>query len=143
MASISWASGISGVWTNASNWSPAVVPGSGDDALIAASGTYVVTIPSETVNSITLNNPSATLSSGGALTINNALAIGTGTLDVATGVMNVLGAFTNTGTVIDSATLQLFGAYGVADIERIGGSGGNLALANSLDNTGGTFDGSG
>ena len=143
MASISWSSGTSGVWTGASNWSPAVVPGTNDDALIAASGTYVVTVSSETVNSITLNDPSATLSSGGALTINHALAIDAGTLDIATGVMNVLGPFTNDGTVIDTASLQLFGGYGVADIERIGGSGGNFALAGSLDNTGGTLDGSG
>ena len=143
MASISWNSGTSGTWTSASNWSPAVVPGAGDDALIAASGTYVVTIPSETVNSITLNDPSATLSSGGALMINNGLAINAGTLGIATGIVNVVGAFTNAGTVIDTASLQLFGGYGAADIERIGGIGGSLAPAGSLDNTGGTLNGSG
>jgi T5SS/PEP-CTERM-associated repeat protein len=143
MASISWKSGNSGVWTDASNWTPAVVPETADDALIAASGTYVVTIPSETVNSITLNDPSATLSSGSSLTINNALAINTGTLDIATGIVNVLGAFTNAGTVVDSGSLQLFGSYGAPDIERIGGTGGSIALAGSLDNSGGTLDGSG
>src|SRR5579863_2982953 len=142
MASISWVSGNSGAWTVASNWSSATVPGAGDDAFIGASGTYVVTVPSETVNSITLSDPSATLSSGGALTVDAALAISAGTLDIATGTMNVFGAFTNAGTVVDTGSLALFGSYSVADVERIGGSG-ELALANSLDNTGGTFDGSG
>jgi collagen type I/II/III/V/XI/XXIV/XXVII alpha len=143
MATISWSAGVSGAWTDASKWSPTAVPGASDDALIGAPGTYVVTIPSETVNSITLSDPSATLLSGSALTINNALSITSGTLDIATGTVNVIGAFINAGTVIDSGTLQLFGGYSVADLERIGGTGGSLSLANALDNTGGTFDGSG
>ena len=143
MASISWSSGNSGAWTVASNWSPAMVPGVGDDAFIGAFGSYVVTIPTETVNSITLNDPAATLSSGSSLTINDGLSIEAGTLDIATGAVEVLGAFTNAGTVVDTGSLALFGGYGVADIERIGGSGGSLALAGSLDNTGGILDGSG
>src|SRR5579863_860893 len=143
MASISWGSGNSGAWTVSSNWSPAMVPGAGDDAFIGPFGTYVVTIPTETVNSITLNDPAATLSSGSALTVNDGLSIEAGTLDIATGVVEVLGAFTNAGTVVDTGSLALFGGYGVADIERIGGSGGSLALAGSLDNTGGILDGSG
>jgi T5SS/PEP-CTERM-associated repeat protein len=142
MASISWKTGTSGIWTNASNWSPSIVPGAGDDALIGASGTYVVTIPSVTVNSITLTDRSATLSSGSALTINNALNIAAGTLDIATGSVNVLGGITNAGTVIDNGTLILFGAYSAAGLERIGGTG-SLTLANALNNVGGTFDGAG
>jgi T5SS/PEP-CTERM-associated repeat protein len=142
MASMFWNAGTSGTWTVASNWSPSVVPGSGDDALIGAPGTYVVTIPDVTVNEITLTDPTATLSSSGALLINNALSLTAGTLDIATGTVNVLGAITNAGTIIDNGTMLLFGGYNVADIERIGGTGGSLALANVLNNAGGTFDGS-
>lgn len=143
MASISWKAGTSGAWTDASNWSPSVVPGTDDDALIGASGTYVVTIPGVTANRITVADPAATLSSVDTLTINNALSIAAGTLDIATGTVNVLGPLTNAGTIIDHGTLLLFGGYAVDDIQRIGGTGGSLSLANVLNNIGGTFDGSG
>ena len=43
MATIKWISG-NGSWTTASNWSPGTVPGSSDDAVIDASGTYTVTL---------------------------------------------------------------------------------------------------
>jgi hypothetical protein len=43
MAIIHWKIATSGDFNTASNWNPAVVPGSGDDAIIDAVGTYTVT----------------------------------------------------------------------------------------------------
>ena len=38
MATIKWASGVSGNWTNKADWTGEVVPGSGDDVTIDAAG---------------------------------------------------------------------------------------------------------
>jgi hypothetical protein len=54
MTTISWTAGASGAWSDTSNWPPAAVPGSGDDALIDAAGAYQVTVAGATVNSLTL-----------------------------------------------------------------------------------------
>jgi len=57
--SIDWASGVSGLWTDASKWSPARVPTSSDDVCITVSGTYSVTLNgSATVDSLTLGGSS-------------------------------------------------------------------------------------
>jgi hypothetical protein len=62
MATIHWISG-NGSWTTASNWSPGTVPGSSDDAVIDASGTYTVTLTvTITVHSIAISDSSASLS---------------------------------------------------------------------------------
>ena len=143
MTTISWTAGASGAWSDASNWSPAAVPGSGDDALIDAAGAYQITVAGATVNSITLDDPLATLVTGGVLTVNGGLIIGAGTLDVATGTVIAVGRLDNAGTILDAGTLEVFGSYDAASLERIGGAGGALLLAGSLTNTGGTLDGSG
>ncbi len=143
MTTISWTAGASGAWSDASNWSPAAVPGSGDDALIDAAGVYQITVAGATVNSITLDDPLATLVTGGVLTVNGGLIIGAGTLDVATGTVISVGRLDNAGTILDAGTLEVFGSYDAASLERIGGAGGALLLAGSLTNTGGTLDGSG
>ena len=143
MTTISWKTGTSGGWSDASNWSPASVPGAGDDALIAAVGGYQVTVVGASVNSITLSDPLASLVSGGVLTVNNGLVITAGTLDIVTGTVVALGTLDNSGTILDSSSLELFGRYDADSIERIGGSGGAIVLAGTLANVGGTLDGTG
>ena len=119
------------------------MPGAGDDALIAAVGSYQVTVVGASVNSITLSDPLASLVSGGVLTVNNGLVITAGTLDIVTGTVVAIGTFDNSGTILDTSSLELFGRYDADSIERIGGSGGTLLLAGTLANAGGTFDGTG
>src|SRR5712691_7459758 len=42
---ITWSNAAGGAWSNAANWSPATVPGSGDIAVLPAlSGAYTVTL---------------------------------------------------------------------------------------------------
>ena len=62
MATITWTAATSGDWNVASNWSPTQVPGKDDDAIISAPGTYLITVGSAEVNSVTLNDPFAQLS---------------------------------------------------------------------------------
>ena len=42
MSIIHWKTAVSGDFNTAANWNPALVPGSGDDAIIDAVGTYTV-----------------------------------------------------------------------------------------------------
>lgn len=54
--------GVSGDWSNPSDWSANAVPGPSDKAVIAATGNYTVTVTtSELVSSVVLNDPGATL----------------------------------------------------------------------------------
>ena len=87
MATIKWITG-NGSWTTASKWNTGTVPGSSDDAVIDASGSYTVTLGVPiTVNSIAISDSSATLAvndSGqtetilGSLTNSSSLNIDTG-----------------------------------------------------------------
>jgi hypothetical protein len=62
MTTIHWI-GQFGNWTTTSDWNPNQIPGATDDAVIDASGSYTVSISTPiTVNSITVNDTSATLS---------------------------------------------------------------------------------
>ena len=56
MVAIFWNTGVSGNWSQKSNWSSGTVPGSTDDVTINATGTYTETVDSTyTVNSLTFN----------------------------------------------------------------------------------------
>ena len=107
MATIKWIAG-NGSWTTASDWSPATVPGSSDDAVIDASGSYTVTLGVPiTVNSIAISDSSATLSvndSGQTETVQGSLT-NSGSLNIDTGgnssgtKLSVGGDLSNSGTV--------------------------------------------
>ena len=63
----SWARGVSGDFANASNWSPAEIPGPANDVTIGAKGTYTVTSSAdETVDSLAITNKNVTLLISGA-----------------------------------------------------------------------------
>ncbi len=60
-AVIAWDNPAGGNWDNAANWSPAQVPGPGDDAFIALDGTYTVTLDIDAeVASLTVGGSSGT-----------------------------------------------------------------------------------
>ena len=60
-ATITWASGTSGNWSNPANWSPSQVPGPSDTATITAKGNYTVTVDtSVTVNGLVLGSSDTT-----------------------------------------------------------------------------------
>jgi hypothetical protein len=107
MATIKWITG-NGSWTTASKWNTGTVPGSSDDAVIDASGSYTVTLSVPiTVNSIAISDSSATLAvndSGqtetilGSLTNSSSLNIDTGGNSFGT-KLSVGGDLSNSGTV--------------------------------------------
>jgi hypothetical protein len=103
MGLVSWLSGIFGDWNTASNWSTGNVPGSGDNAVIAAQGTYDVTLFGQGhAASLSVNAAGATLYDAGALTLAGTLALRSGTLALAYGAM-------------DGGTLAMDGGSFVAD----------------------------
>jgi hypothetical protein len=55
-----WTSGVSGAWPDTTKWTPSGFPGAADNAAINASGSYLVSVPASTTQSV--NN----LSVGGA-----------------------------------------------------------------------------
>ena len=137
---ISWRSAQSGNWSVATNWSPAEVPGAGDDALIDLPGAYLVAVGAATVQTLTLDDGDGELQVNGPLTITDTLIVKAGTLDVTlTGAVVAINLI-NTGTIIADGQLNIRGSYDVASLNHIGGSTGALALQGTLANSGGTFD---
>jgi fibronectin-binding autotransporter adhesin len=142
MTTSNWNVSASGDWSDASDWSGGVPNSSSDDAVIAQSGTYTVTIGSGesfTVGSITLNDANATLKIGGKLDLANTLTLTAGTLnltgtidggtiDTAGGTLNADGGTLAATTV--QGTINLFTSSsdplvvsGGLDMAGIGGTG--------------------
>jgi hypothetical protein len=130
MNPFSWATGVSGVWSNAGNWSPnSSFPGQNiglnvpDDASITAAGTYIVTLDVNLVdlfgsdlNSLTLNSANATLaigsntimvdgSSGG---VSGNVTVTAGTITLAGGTLEAALNIINSGTIRGFGTLSGF-----------------------------------
>jgi hypothetical protein len=103
LTTVAWASGTSGDFAVAANWTPAGVPGSSNDVQISPSGTYTVTsTANETVNSLTTAAGATLLISAGTFTINNGTDSGAnaGTIIVGAGSTLVLnGSVTNPGLI--------------------------------------------
>jgi hypothetical protein len=129
MATIKWITG-NGSWNTASKWDTGTVPGSFDDAVIDASGSYTVTLGVPiTVNSIAISDSIATLAvndSGQTETVTVGLTNG-GDLLVDTGggqggtALSIGGTLTNSNYV----------AIGNASL-----SAATKVTANALSNTG-------
>lgn len=68
MATITWIGAVTTLWSNASNWSPAVLPTSADNVVFNNSANCTINI-STTVNSIDCNGYTGTLSSSSAANI--------------------------------------------------------------------------
>ena len=76
--------GASGDWSTASDWSTGTVPGPSDKAVIAAPGSYTVTVSaSEAVGSVLLNDPGAILDiHSGTLAVSGPMVVRSGTLEI-------------------------------------------------------------
>jgi hypothetical protein len=83
MATVHW-SGVSGDWSTASDWSTDTVPGPSDKAVIAAPGSYTVTVStSEAVGSVVLNDPGAILDiHSGTLAVSGPMVVRSGNLEI-------------------------------------------------------------
>ena len=73
LTALSWAVDASGDWNTASNWSPAQVPGPGDDVIIDRSVPVLVTISSgnQSVASLEADADQSLVVAGGSLTLNS------------------------------------------------------------------------
>jgi hypothetical protein len=141
-----------GTWETGSNWTPAGQPTSTDDAFINQAGTYTVTLdaPGIVVNTVTLNDPNATLSitGTGVLIPNSTVALEAGTFGLASGGQVISATIVNTG-----ATLAMTGGTldGVTWHGRLGQDAGfgsvvikdGIALADAAGNLPGTLEISG
>jgi hypothetical protein len=114
MTTYKWQTGVSGDWSITGDWTPAGTPNAAtDDAVIAAGGTYAVSIgagESFTVGGVTLDAAAATLSvaSGGTLILAGTAAV-----------------------IVNQGTFQLDGLLQGGTIESAGGTaqfGGNATL---------------
>ena len=107
---IVWTNLSSGNWSEATNWSPNLVPSTNDDALITNGGTYDVSLDSSaTINSLTVggSNGVQTLHTGvSVLTVNNATDISTnGAFDLEGG------SFYGPGPMLISGSFLWTGGY--------------------------------
>ncbi len=121
-----WASGVSGVWNAAANWSPAGVPNNG-------ANTFNVTIAVAPVGaSYTVTNSAATTIDSLAVTQANALLLHTVTLFTVLGNVNLnAGTFRHTGGLVDVNGGMTIGGAGV-----MGGNGTWDIAGGDLNNNG-------
>jgi sugar lactone lactonase YvrE len=145
---ISWTNTAGGNWNVATNWSPNQVPGSADNAVITANGSYTVTLDiSPTVGSLTLGGTSGTqtvATTGNTLTLNNTSVVNSnGVLSLNGGTFSGVGPlaingqlnWTNFGFIDPGSTLTV-GTNGVLVLALAGGDTGQLKLRGVLTNAG-------
>jgi hypothetical protein len=152
-----WVNTAGGAWDVSANWSGSVVPNSTSaDAVIAASGSYTVTLLSTetiTLDALTLDDSGATLTLAGSLDFAGAantvmLEAGTlaitstgmlrsGTIDQAGGTLALNGGTFDAVTVLGSLTFgagQALSVEGGLTVETASGtSPGTIALTGSND----------
>jgi hypothetical protein len=121
-AQIVWTNTAGGNWNAATNWSPNQVPGSADDAVITASGTYTVTLnASSNINSLALGGASGQqtlVNSGYTLTLNQASVINTN------GIFSFVGSLSGTGLLtIQGQFIWNYGAINAGSVVTVGANG--------------------
>jgi hypothetical protein len=129
-ADIVWTNVAGGNWSAAANWSPNQVPGTGDNAIINAAGTYTVTINANTiVGSLQMNASSGTQTlsiASGTLTLNEASALNSRS------VLNLNSAtLTGTGDITIGGVLNWGSGTMSGSGRTIIASGGSMNLNNS------------
>lgn len=107
-ADYTW-SGVSGSFQEASNWSPATVPGTADHAKFTSAGTYTVSFAGDVANTGSTVGANVTLGLNGyAWVLSGSLAFsGTSTARVGNGTLTVGGAVsvgTNQKLILDSGS---------------------------------------
>jgi hypothetical protein len=137
----SWKAAVNGNWNAGADWSTGAAPTSSNDATVAVAGKYTVAINSAVaVNSLTINDASATVADtgSGTLSLTTTLAVTAGTFSLGSGAtvlggtvsLGSSGVFLATGGTLSAATYQ-----GTLTLTAANAS---LFLANS-----GTFAGAG
>jgi hypothetical protein len=134
---IQWHHG-SGDFATASNWNPASVPGTSDDAEIDAAGTYTVTTSAtETVNSLsTIATATLAIAAGSIFTMNDGTGSGVnaGTLAVDNGSeLQIDGTVGNTGKITVNASNTATSLFIGASSATLTGSG-KVSLSDNPDN---------
>ena len=130
-----WTAPANGLWTNAANWTPAVVPGAADNVCIVVDGTYTVTLRgSKSVASVTVgaagNNEVQTLLVQGGPSVNASLTAATGFTNSGDITLSSIASKTVTLTVTSGMLVN----QGTINVEP--GSGGARTISVQLDNGG-------
>jgi hypothetical protein len=99
---IAWNRDTSGAWTDAINWtSNGAAPQSGDDVAITQSGTYVVTLDAaQTIHSLVIDAPDATLVLDADLTVVGDFILDAGTIEFNGGRLSAGDIKMNGGEVV-------------------------------------------
>jgi hypothetical protein len=136
-ATITWTNTAGGNWSEAANWDPNTVPGSGDDAVVIAVGSYTVRIQQAvSINSLILGEAGSTPT----LSIEGVSA-SSASLTLAAGFTNNASVELTNTNANRSATLTVNGgpmvnsASGTLAVST-GAGGGSRTLAAELDNRG-------
>src|SRR6266480_3939388 len=141
MAAIRWASGISGNWSQASNWSSQTVPTGNDDVSIDAAGSYTVNVDTNfNVNSLVFNAPAAIVNVTAARSLNvfHGATIGGGTIDGPGGfsIRDVSMITAGPPLILGGGlTLSVFGSVSLNGAVNVGDAAGPTA---TIVNNGGT-----
>ncbi len=107
-ATLVWTNSAGGLWSNATNWSPNVVPGAADSAVVTNTGTYTITSSGAvTVADLTLGATNTAgsptlLVSAGTFTVTNTTVASNGVI------------FLNAGTIVSAGPAQIIGAFNQA-----------------------------
>ncbi|MGA2232463.1 MAG: hypothetical protein ABSH22_16330, partial [Tepidisphaeraceae bacterium] len=154
-----WTSAVSGNWNVPGNWSTGLVPGSGDNAVIAVPGVTVTVSDAEAASSVTVtvSNPSSpptlaitggSLSVGTSSEIDGGFTLSGGALFIGGGTLTLTGNSVFSGGAIDLDGNSLTNT-GSMTWSEVGGSYpsgffANTAVAgNGATNRDGTFDNQG
>jgi fibronectin-binding autotransporter adhesin len=158
-----WAGAANGNWDSATNWNPATIPSTGNNAAFSGTTGFVVTLATDTIGTVNVTGSGAwtwqtgtlTLDSGGAFnygssaasTFSGALA-GGGTVSITAGTLTLSGVNTNlTGGVtltsgaliISSASALGTGAFTIAGGTLNTVSGTTTSSTNNAQNWNGSF----
>jgi hypothetical protein len=136
MATLTWITGTSGLWTTAANWSSDAVPGAGDTAVVNVPGSYLVSVPGTvSVGNAILDDTAAEISVGGSLSIAGSMTVTAGALEVSGGLdaasLSNAGTVGNSG-ILDIGALSNAGFIGNGDFLSVA----TLSNTGSIDNTG-------
>ena len=150
MTTYTWL-GVSAPWTSASFWSVdgtqnGSVPGAPDAALVAAPGSYTITIGTVSVDTVNISDPSATLqvntqfSAGIAVSSGGLVSAGTINVAAAGTLLDSGTTFDNTGTIMlaAGAEFSLTAPVTTGALGTFVNNGGTVILP-SVNNTGGTL----
>lgn len=144
VTAVNWINPAGGNWSNPANWSPAIVPDFGNQAVIDLDGTYTVVLDVPThLSVLSLGAPTGTQTlsvNGNTLTLDGPSAVGAnGVLDFSGGTLDGLGVLSVAGNMSWSGgTMNGAGAVRVAaaGLLSLGGGTKTMLGGRTIDNLG-------